>query len=184
MKTLSALSLLLFACGVQAQTWNDVDHVSPPPYTAGYTGDVIAGNTVVVALTDAAHPAGAQSTLISLSDFATAASVDINSDAIATNANGIQANAQEIVTIQEALANLEHDIEIGYQGTALGAALVSTMPKKGDRFSFNVNVAEFEGELGAGATFGFAPNDRVMFHIGHARSNDTHLTRGGFSLSW
>ena len=101
-----------------------------------------------------------------------------------TNANGIAINTQDIISIREGLSALEKDIEIGHQGTALSAALVSTMPRRGDRFSFNVNLAEFEGKVGGGASFGFSPNDSVMFHIGHARSEDTHLTRGGISLSW
>ncbi len=75
-------------------------------------------------------------------------------------------------------------MEVNYQGTALSSAVVTTMPRPGGRFSFSANIEEIENEMGGGLSLGYSPNEKFMIHIGHARSDDTHITRGGISLSW
>ncbi len=89
-----------------------------------------------------------------------------------------------VTSNQAAIAQLQKDNDRAFQGTALSAALVTTQPKAEDRFSLSLNAAGFESETGVGLSFGFAPTEHFMFHIGHARASDSHLTRGGISASF
>ena len=186
--------------------------VSGPPSTE-FGGEAIDGNNTYLGTyqydprRSSRFPIGTMASrgYIDINDFATALSVSANSDAILQNSAGIASNAAAVISNQAAiLANaasiqsnqaaiqmagfsvlqLQRAMEVNYQGTALSSALVTTMPRPEDRFSFSANIAVFESEMGAGLSFGYSPNEKFMIHIGHARSDDTHLTRGGISLSW
>jgi hypothetical protein len=75
-------------------------------------------------------------------------------------------------------------IERAYEGIALSAALVTTRPLAGDKFSVNINIAEYEGEVGSGIALAFAPSKKVLLNIGVAASDNAHLVRGGVSFSF
>ena len=107
--------------------------------------------------------------------------IDINDFARQTTVLG---NTNAVMLNQAAIDSLQKDIDRAFQGTALSAALVTTQPKAGDRFSPNLNAAEFESEAAVGLSFGFAPGEHFMFHLSHTRSSDTHLTRVGISASF